>query len=135
MQKANLPCCHGSVIQFYVEQDKLSIQVYQRSADVFLGLPVNIASYSALLYMVAKCVGIKPFRLIWVGGDTHLYVNHLEAANLQLSRVLGSKKMILPSHPKLELTDEPREIDEFKFEDFTLKFYSPLNSIKAPLAI
>ncbi|MBN8682978.1 MAG: thymidylate synthase [Chitinophagales bacterium] len=119
--------CH-CLFQFYVADGKLSCQLYQRSADVFLGVPFNIASYALLTMMMAQVTGLEPGEFIWTGGDTHLYLNHLEQVNLQLSRAPRAQ-------PTMQLNPEIRSLYDFKFEDFTLLGYDPWPGIKAPVAI
>lgn len=129
MEHALLPCCHGSVIQFYVRAGRVSCQVYQRSADVFLGVPVNIASYALLVHMVAKATDLSPGELVWVGGDCHLYLNHTAQAN----EVLGRKPLSLPN---LLLTYEAtRPLEEVKPEEISIIGYAPHPAIPAPVAI
>jgi len=122
-----LPPCHA-FFQFYVAQGRLSCQLYQRSADIFLGVPFNIASYSLFVLMVAQVTGLKPGHFVHTFGDAHLYLNHLEQAKLQLSRTPG----VLP---KMQLNPTRRSIDEFVYEDFTLLDYDPHPGIKAPIAV
>jgi len=127
IDKMKLPPCHA-FFQFYVADGKLSCQLYQRSADIFLGVPFNIASYAILTLMVAQVCGLKPGEFIHTLGDAHLYSNHLEQANLQLSREL--RKL-----PVLKLNPDVSDILGFKFEDFTLEGYDPHPHIKAEVAV
>lgn len=127
MDKSGLPPCH-CLFQFYVADGKLSCQLYQRSADTFLGVPFNIASYSLLTMMFAQVAGLGVGEFIWTGGDTHIYLNHLEQVNLQLSR--KEKPM-----PKVLIEPSRKEIDEFTFSDFKLVDYDPHPYIKAPIAV
>ena len=119
--------CH-CLFQFYVADGKLSCQLYQRSADVFLGVPFNIASYALLTLMLAQVCDLEPGDFVWTGGDTHLYVNHLEQVDLQLSRVPRSL-------PTMKLDPAVRDIFSFKYEDFELLNYEPWPGIKAPVAV
>ena len=121
-----LPPCHA-FFQFYVAQGKLSCQLYQRSADVFLGLPFNIASYSLLTMMVAQVCGLSPGEFIHSLGDTHLYLNHIEQARLQLQR----KPLALP---KMAIHTDVKEITSFRWEDFQLLHYQPHSHIKAEVS-
>jgi thymidylate synthase len=122
-----LPPCHA-FFQFYVAEGKLSCQLYQRSADIFLGVPFNIASYALLTLMVAQVTGLKPGEFIHTLGDAHLYLNHLEQTDLQLSREP------LPS-PQMKINPEVSDLFSFKFEDFELLDYESHPHIKAPVAI
>jgi thymidylate synthase len=127
MAKAGIPPCH-LLFQFYVADGKLSCQMYQRSADTFLGVPFNIASYSLLTMMIAQVTGLKPGDFVHTFGDTHLYINHLEQVDLQLSR----KPKPLP---KMKINPSVKSIDGFKFEDFELLDYHPDPAISAPIAV
>ncbi|MCD0489397.1 thymidylate synthase [Pedobacter sp. MC2016-14] len=122
-----LPPCH-SFFQFYVADGKLSCQLYQRSADIFLGVPFNIASYALLTMMVAQVCGLAYGDFIHTLGDAHLYNNHIEQAKLQLSR--DTKSL-----PVMEINPEVKDIFDFKFEDFTLKNYEPHPHIKGAVAV
>ncbi len=122
-----LPPCHA-FFQFYVAGGKLSCQMYQRSADIFLGVPFNIASYALLTLMVAQVCGLEPSEFIITLGDAHLYSNHIEQAREQLSREPR------PS-PKMTLDPAVRDIFGFRYEDFTLTGYDPHPAIKAPIAV
>ena len=122
-----LPPCH-LLFQFYVADGTLSCQLYQRSADVFLGVPFNIASYSLLLLMVAQVTGLRPGEFIHTLGDAHLYCNHIDQARLQLARAPRDL-------PSMTLTPEIARLEDFKFEDFTLSDYNPDPHIAAPIAI
>ena len=119
--------CH-CLFQFYVADGKLSCQLYQRSCDVFLGLPFNIASYAMLTHMLAQQVGLEVGDFIWSGGDTHLYSNHMEQVALQLSR----EPRALPT---LKINRKPDSIFDYKFEDFEISDYEPHPHISAPVAI
>ncbi|UOG72793.1 thymidylate synthase [Hymenobacter tibetensis] len=127
LPQMRLTPCHA-LFQFYVAEGKLSCQLYQRSADVFLGVPFNIASYALLTLMMAQVTGLQPGEFIWTGGDTHLYSNHLEQARLQLTR---------EPHPlpHMRLNPEVKDIFEFQFEDFQLENYEAWPAIKAPVAV
>ena len=123
-----LPPCHA-FMQFYVSNDgKLSLQLYQRSADVFLGVPFNIASYSLLLMMVAQVTGLKPYEFIHTTGDTHIYLNHFDQINLQLSR--EPRKL-----PTMKINPNVKSIYDFKYEDFKLEDYHPHPAIKGVVAV
>ena len=122
-----LPPCHA-FFQFYVADGKLSCQLYQRSADIFLGVPFNIASYALLTHMIAQQTGLTPGDFIWTGGDCHLYSNHMEQVKLQLSR------QPLPL-PKLNIRRKPASIFDYEYEDFELIGYQHHDAIKAPVAI
>ena len=121
-----LPPCH-SLFQFYVNDGKLSCQLYQRSADIFLGVPFNIASYSLLTLMIAQVCNLKPGEFVHTLGDAHLYINHIEQAKLQLSRN-PRKTPIMKIKPK-------KSIFDFKYDDFVLSGYEPHPHIKAPIAV
>ena len=122
-----LPPCH-CLFQFYVADGRLSCQLYQRSADVFLGVPFNIASYALLTMMVAQVCGLEPGDFVWTGGDCHLYLNHLEQAREQLTREPRGL-------PKMRINPEVKDIFGFRFEDFTLEGYNPHPHIKAEVAV
>ena len=122
-----LPPCHA-LFQFYVADGKLSCQLYQRSADIFLGVPFNIASYALLTLMVAQVCGLQPGDFVWTGGDCHLYSNHLEQADLQLAREPGAL-------PVMRINPEVTDLFAFRFEDFTLENYDAQPHIAAKVAV
>ena len=127
IERMALPPCH-LLFQFYVADGRLSCQLYQRSADVFLGVPFNIASYALLTMMVAQVTGLEPGDFVHTTGDTHLYLNHLEQTALQLTR---------PPRPlpTMRLNPDVRSIFDFRYDDFTLEGYDPWPAIKAPIAV
>ena len=127
VEQMALPPCHA-LFQFYVAEGRLSCQLYQRSADVFLGVPFNIASYALLTMMMAQVLGLRPGDFVHTLGDTHIYLNHLEQVDLQLSRT--SRAL-----PRMVLNPDVKSIFDFKYEDFTLEGYDPWPSIKAPIAV
>jgi thymidylate synthase len=127
VDKMALPPCH-CLFQFYVADGKLSCQLYQRSTDTFLGLPFNIASYALLTLMMAQVTGLKPGDFVHTSGDTHLYLNHVEQAQLQLSRAPRAL-------PTMTLNPDAKDLFGFRFEDFKLEGYDPHPHIKAEVAV
>lgn len=122
-----LPPCH-TIFQFYVADGRLSLQLYQRSADTFLGVPFNIASYALLLQMMAQVTGLKPGDFIHTTGDTHLYLNHLDQARLQLTR---TPRLL----PVMKINPDVKSIFDFQYEDFQLEGYDPYPHIKAEVSV
>lgn len=127
VEKMALPPCH-TLFQFYVADGRLSLQLYQRSADTFLGVPFNIASYALLLQMMAQVCGLKASDFIHTTGDTHLYLNHIEQAKLQLTRTPRTL-------PVMKINPDVKDIFSFKYEDFELVGYDPLPHIKAEVSV
>ncbi|TGX82234.1 thymidylate synthase [Palleniella muris] len=127
IEQMALPPCH-CLFQFYVADDKLSLQLYQRSADTFLGVPFNIASYALLLQMMAQVTGLQCGDFIHTTGDTHLYLNHIEQAELQLTR--SPRKL-----PKMKINPDVKDIFSFRYEDFELTDYAPWPHIKATVSV
>jgi len=127
VDKMALPPCHA-LFQFYVADGRLSCQLYQRSADYFLGVPFNIASYALLTHMFAQQCDLEPGEFVWTGGDVHLYTNHLEQARLQLTR----EPFPLP---KLIIHRKPASVFDYKFDDFEISGYQSHPAIKAPIAV
>lgn len=122
-----LPPCH-CLFQFYVAGGRLSCQLYQRSCDIFLGVPFNIASYALLTHMVAQQCGLEPGEFIWTGGDCHIYLNHLDQVREQLSRAPRP-------YPALKIARKPADIFSYEYEDFIIEGYDPWPAIKAPIAV
>lgn len=129
MAIAGLPPCH-CLFQFYVADGKLSCQLYQRSCDTFLGVPFNIASYAVLTMIVAQMTGLELGEFVWTGGDTHLYLNHIEQAKEQLARRGDIRPM-----PTLKINPEKMKLEDFTIDDFELIGYDPHPAIKAPIAV
>jgi thymidylate synthase len=127
VERMALPPCHA-LFQFYVADGRLSCQMYQRSADLFLGVPFNIASYALLTLMVAQVTGLKPAEFVLTLGDAHLYLNHLEQAREQLARAPKP-------FPRMKLNPAVTDLFAFAYEDFTLEGYEPHPAIKAPIAV
>lgn len=127
VDKMALPPCHA-MFQFYVADGKLSCQLYQRSADYFLGVPFNIASYALLTHMFAQQCDLQPGDFVWTGGDVHLYTNHIEQAKLQLSREPFAV-------PQLNIKRKPASIFDYQYEDFEILNYQTHPGIKAPIAV
>ena len=127
VEQMALPPCH-CLFQFYVADDRLSLQLYQRSADTFLGVPFNIASYALLLQMMAQVTGLKSGEFVHTTGDTHLYLNHLEQARLQLTRTPRPL-------PTMKINPDVKNVFDFKYEDFELEGYNPYDHIKAEVSV
>ena len=122
-----LPPCHA-FFQFYVADGRLSCQLYQRSADIFLGVPFNIASYALLTHMVAQQCNLEVGDFVWTGGDCHIYSNHFQQVELQLSRHPNP-------YPKLVLQRKPESLFDYRYEDFVIEHYEHHPHIKAPVAV
>ncbi len=129
MMVSGLPPCH-CLFQFYVADGKLSCLLYQRSCDTFLGVPFNIASYALLTMMIAQITGFEVGEFVWTGGDVHLYNNHIDQINLQISRKDDRKPM-----PKMKINPNVKNIEDFTIDDFELVDYDPHPGIKAPIAV
>ena len=127
VEQMALPPCH-CLFQFYVADGKLSLQLYQRSADTFLGVPFNIASYALLLQMMAQVSGLEPGEFIHTTGDTHLYLNHLDQARLQLTRTPRPL-------PKMSINPDVKNLFDFHYEDFQLEGYDPWPHISAQVSV
>ncbi len=127
LDNMKLPPCHA-FFQFYVADGRLSCQLYQRSGDSFLGVPFNIASYALLTMMMAQCAGLRPGEFIHTLGDAHIYTNHIEQVNLQLSRTPREL-------PAMRLNPEVKDVSDFQYTDFTLIGYDPWPAIKAPISV
>jgi thymidylate synthase len=127
LDRMALAPCHA-FFQCYVADGRLSVQVYQRSCDIFLGVPFNIASYALLTHILAQQSGLKVGELVWTGGDCHLYLNHLEQADIQLARAPGRL-------PTLALLRHPDDVADYRFEDFRVLGYEPQAAIRAPVAV
>ena len=127
LERMALAPCHA-LFQFYVSAGKLSCQVYQRSADIFLGVPFNIASYAVLTHILAQQADLAVGDLVWTGGDCHLYLNHLEQADLQLAREPHAP-------PTLALLRRPADIADYRYDDFRVTRYEPQAAIRAPVAV